>query len=137
MPRTCRVLVVEDNEGIQELLGDLFSHEGFRFTVVTDGKSMRSALDEGDVDVIVLDVVLPGGEDGFALADHASGRGFPVILVTGSHEHFHRLENCGHPYLMKPFYVGSLLKHVQRALRRNRAKCRVRDQDFSSIQLVT
>ena len=137
MPRTCRVLIVEDNEGIQELLGDLFSYEGFRFKVVTDGAGMRRAMDEGDVDVIVLDVVLPGGEDGFALADQASARGLPVILVTGSHEHFHRLEKCGHPYLMKPFYVGSLLKHVQRALRRKRAKCRVKDQDFSSIQLVT
>jgi two-component system OmpR family response regulator len=137
MPRICRVLIVEDNEGIQALLGDLFSHEGFRFTIAADGPSMRAALEEGDIDVVVLDVVLPGAEDGFALAEEATARGLPVVLVTGSPHHFDRLEQSGHPYLMKPFYVADLLKLVERALRRARAKCRVKDRDFGRVQLVT
>ncbi len=66
--KICRVLIVEDRPEIQELLSEVFADQGYRFAVVANGGEMRKALATSDVDVAVIDVVLPGAEDGLALA---------------------------------------------------------------------
>ncbi len=112
MPHIRKVLLVEDHDEVRDLLAEVLGLEGFRFTVVGTGAQMREALDKDDYDVAIIDVVLPGGEDGFALAETARERGCGVILITGDHRHAAHLQQSGHPYLLKPFKMNDFLALV-------------------------
>jgi DNA-binding response OmpR family regulator len=116
MPRICKVLIVEDHNEVRELLINILDLEGYYFTAVETGAQMREALDETDYDLAVIDVLLPGGEDGFALAETAREWGCGVILITGDHRHIERLDQSGHRYLLKPFAMSDLLALVSRVL---------------------
>jgi DNA-binding response OmpR family regulator len=59
-------------------------------------------------DCVIIDVTLPGDEDGFALANRAAQTPVDVILITGNPAHFERLEASGHAYLRKPFRIQEL-----------------------------
>jgi two-component system, OmpR family, response regulator len=130
--KICRVLVVEDNEEIQDLLEDTFVGEGYRFSVAGSGAEMRAALAQGDVDVVVIDVLLRGGENGLVLAREAAAQGCGVILVTGHPEQLASLQHSGHPFLAKPFRLTALLQLVDRVLRETRAKCEVKGRRYGS-----
>src|ERR1700747_1226006 len=69
MARICKVLIVENDDDVRDLLGDIFHDEGFRFAMVKTGAEMHDALDEDDYDIVVIDVTQAGHEDGFALAE--------------------------------------------------------------------
>jgi DNA-binding response OmpR family regulator len=136
MPRICKVLIVEDHDEVRALLAEALAIEGFRFTAVETGEQMRAALDEDDHDVAILDVLLPGGEDGFALAETARTLGCGVILITGDHRHAERLGQSGHPHLLKPFGVRDLLALVERVLAETTKLCvRRRRSDGSFFPL--
>jgi DNA-binding NtrC family response regulator len=123
-PRVCKVLVVEDDRYIQELLGDVFAHEGYRFICVGTVEAFRRALvEEEALDIVIIDMVIPGDGDGLALAREAADRGLGVILATGHHDHFETLERSGHFYVLKPFRIASLLKLVDEALATARRHC--------------
>jgi two-component system phosphate regulon response regulator OmpR len=113
MARICKILVVEDNDGIRDLLHHLFDDEGYEIAVVGGGEQMRAALAERSFDVAVIDVTLPGGDNGFALAELAREAGCGVILVTGDTRHFESVEQSGHRYLLKPFRIERLLSLVR------------------------
>jgi two-component system OmpR family response regulator len=130
MTKICRVLVVEDNAEIRELLGNVFGYEGYRFTCVATADAFRAELAGGDVDVAIIDFVIPGPDDGLALAKTAADQGCGVILVTGHHDHFTAIENGGHRHLYKPFAIKSLLELVDEALRETRRKCEVKDRRY-------
>jgi len=125
MPRRiCKVLVVEDNEPLQELLETIFEDVGYRFRTVADGAAMRMALAEDpEIDVVVIDVGLPGGEDGFTLGREAAAAGHAVILSTGSHEHEDALETSGHRYILKPYRIAAFLALIEDVLEQARRKC--------------
>ena len=133
MARICKVLVVEDNRDIQDLLETVFADEGYHFTCVSDGAGMRRvlAMDEA-VDIVIIDVVLPGGEDGLALASVAHAHGCGVILVTGSHDQFARIEESGHCYALKPFSLRSLLALVDEVLKETQARCVVKERQYGA-----
>ena len=105
------------------LLGDVFAHEGYHFTIASDGASMRRGLASPGIDVVIVDVGLPGGETGLALAEEAADRGCGVILVTGHGKFYEDVEKSGHRYLFKPFRLGSLLELVDHVLRETQARC--------------
>lgn len=119
MQRICKILVVEDNEGIREFLHSLFDDEGYAIAVVSGSGEMRRALLAERFDVAVIDVTLPGPEDGFALAELARGEGCAVILVTGDNRHFERIEASGHLYLLKPFRIDRLLQLISQLIRQS------------------
>src|SRR5690348_7336975 len=108
MARICKVLIVEDDDDVRDLLGDIFDEEGFRFAMVKTGAEMSEALDGDDYDVVVIDVTQPGHQDGFALAEIARDQGCGVILVTGDHRYLGSLQTSGQNYLLKPFRVQQL-----------------------------
>jgi len=112
MKRICRVLVVEDNDGVRDFLHALFDDEGYHIAIVASGEQMRAALANERFDIALIDVTLPGGDDGFALAKLASAAGCGVILVTGNARHFEAVKASGHRYLLKPFRVEWLLALV-------------------------
>ncbi len=122
--KICKILLVEDERDIQDLLRTLFASEGYRFLIVGNGASMRRILaTETDIDVVIIDVLLPGGTDGLGLAKEAADRGLPVILVTGDHGHFEKLEASGHRYLLKPFPLSSFLEMIETVLRETQIHC--------------
>jgi two-component system OmpR family response regulator len=132
MPRICKVLIVEDHDGVRELLGTVFEHEGFAFTAVETGAQMRARLDEDDYDITVIDVLLPGGEDGFALAEAARELGCGVILITGDHRHLERLDRSGHYHLLKPFRLQDMMALIERVLAETARLCARRKRSDGS-----
>ncbi len=107
-----RILVVEDNEGVCELLQTLFDDAGCTIVVAGSAAAARRALVGERFDVALIDITLPGREDGFALAALAREAGCGVILLTGDVRHFHAVKTSGCHYLFKPFRIEHLLRLV-------------------------
>ncbi len=118
------ILVVDDDHEIRTLLGDYLRRNGFRATVVPDGRAMWQALDSAQVDLVILDVMLPG-DDGFTLCRQLAVRkGVPVIMLTAKGDDTDRivgLELGADDYVPKPFNPRELLARVKSVLRRSRA----------------
>lgn len=123
MDRICRILVVEDDDSVRALLGDVLDHAGYEFTLASNGVEMRLALDAGDYDIAIIDISLRDGEDGFALAELASEKGCGVILTTGDPDRRAHLEVSGRRHLMKPFRMQRLTELVEQVLRDTAALC--------------
>jgi two-component system, OmpR family, response regulator len=124
--RTDHILVVDDDQGIRELVGDYLTRNGFRASTARDGRQMRTLLDEGTpVDLIVLDLMLPG-EDGLSLfRDLRAGprAAIPVLMLTARSDDVDRiigLELGADDYLTKPFVPRELVARIRSVLRRTR-----------------
>ncbi len=117
------VLVVDDDREIRDLLGRFLSKHGYRVTAVPDGKEMRRALADWRIDLVVLDLMLPG-EDGLSLCrDLRAKSQVPVIMLTMMGEETDRiigLEMGADDYLPKPFNPRELLARMKAVLRRAR-----------------
>src|SRR5688572_7646555 len=120
--RDC-VLIVDDDAEIRTLLHDYLERNGYRCVAVPDGKGMRTALEQEAVDLIVLDIMLPGS-DGLTLCRDLRARSdVPVIMLTARGEDTDRiigLEMGADDYLAKPFNPRELLARVKVILRRAR-----------------
>jgi two-component system OmpR family response regulator len=118
------ILIVDDDADIRSLLGDYLQKNGYRTTAVAEGKGMLAALDKGRVDLIVLDLMLPG-EDGLVLCRNLRARSdTPVIMLTARGEDMDRilgLEMGADDYLPKPFNPRELLARIKSILRRAKA----------------
>lgn len=116
-----RVLVVDDDEGLRELLVRYLHDNGYAAAGVGDGMAMRSHLLTHPVDLVLLDVMLPG-EDGLSLARGLSGSGAPaIIMLSARGEEVDRivgLEVGADDYLPKPFSHRELLARIAAVLRR-------------------
>ena len=128
MPKRCSVLVVEDDLGVQDLLRRVLTDEGNDVAVARDGEGMRAAFAAAadGFDVVIIDVRLPGAEDGIALARHAADCGCGVVLITGDHGHLDALARTGHRYLLKPFRVEALLEATEQVVQANEARYTVK-----------
>ncbi len=116
------VLVVEDEAGMAEVLRDNLEAEGYRVTVASDGRRGHDAWARGAIDLVVLDVMLPG-QDGFALcaARRAAGDDTPVLFLSARGEPEERVRGLsvgGDDYLPKPFHLPEFLLRVEALLRR-------------------
>lgn len=118
-----RILVVDDDEGLRELLVRYLADNGLNVAAVADGSAMRHYLATHPVDLILLDVMLPG-EDGLSLARSLSAEGSPaIIMLSARGEEVDRivgLEVGADDYLPKPFSHRELLARVTAVLRRRR-----------------
>lgn len=118
------VLVVDDDREIRDLLGRFLSKHGYRVTGAQDGKEMRRALGDWAIDLVILDLMLPG-EDGLSLCRDLRARSqIPVIMLTMMGEETDRivgLEMGADDYLPKPFNPRELLARMKAVLRR--AQC--------------
>lgn len=123
MDRICNVLVVEDDDAVRALLGDVLDLAGYNFVLTRGGSEMREAFAAGEFDVAIIDVSLRGDEDGFALAKEARAKGCAVVLTTGDPGQRARLEASGENHLMKPFRMRQLAQLIDRVLHDNKALC--------------
>jgi two-component system OmpR family response regulator len=122
MPRSSHILLVEDDRDIRGLLGRYLTEQGFRVTQVQDGRGMIQALAASRIDLVILDLMLPG-EDGLSLCRKLrSTSSIPVVMVTAKTEEVDRiigLEIGADDYLAKPFNPRELLARVRAVLRRS------------------
>lgn len=121
MERQPHLLVVDDDREIRDLLARFLARHGFRVSAARDGAEMFRALQDARIDLIVLDLMLPG-EDGLSLTRRlrASSR-TPIVMLTAMGEETDRivgLEMGADDYLPKPFSPRELLARVKAVLRR-------------------
>jgi len=126
MARADHVLVVDDDRDIRDLVKRYLEKNGVRASVAANGRQMRSLLDAADVDLVVLDLMLPG-EDGITLCRDLRADGKqspPILMLTARNEEADRilgLEMGADDYLSKPFAPRELLARIRAILRRARA----------------
>ncbi len=116
-----RILMVDDDPGIRDVVSDFLGKHGYRVETAADGREMDEALEHGPVDLIVLDVMLPG-EDGLAICRRIAGtEGPPIIMLSAMSEDTDRivgLEVGADDYVPKPCNPRELLARVRAVLRR-------------------
>ena len=120
--RNDRILVVDDDQRIRDLLRRYLTQEGFDVMQAEDGKALNRVLLRDSVDLIVLDLMLPG-EDGLAICRRlrAANDKTPIIMLTAKVEDVDRivgLEVGADDYLGKPFNPRELLARIHAVLRR-------------------
>ncbi len=124
--RPDHVLIVDDDPDIRELLAGYLSQHELQVSMAADGRQMRAVLAQSPVDVIVLDLMLPG-EDGLSLfrglREQPRYAHIPVLMLTARSDDVDRiigLELGADDYLGKPFVPRELMARLRAVLRRAR-----------------
>ncbi|AZF16181.1 Transcriptional regulatory protein ompR [Pseudomonas sp. R3-18-08] len=119
------ILIVDDDREIRELVGNYLQKNGLRTTVVADGRQMRVFLASTPVDLIVMDIMMPG-DDGLVLCRELRAgkhKATPILMLTARNDDTDRiigLEMGADDYLAKPFVARELLARINAVLRRTR-----------------
>jgi two-component system OmpR family response regulator len=121
--RADRIVVVDDDARIRDLLRRYLTQEGFEVLLAEDAKALNRLMTRETIDLIVLDLMLPG-EDGLTLCRHLRATGnIPVIMLTARGEPADRvvgLELGADDYVVKPFDPRELVARIHTVLRRAR-----------------
>jgi two-component system OmpR family response regulator len=124
IPEDPLVLVVDDNRDIRDSLAQFLKKNGRRAIAVENAETARKAIKENRVDVVILDIMMPG-EDGLSLCRHIRENAHvPVILLSARGEDVDRiigLEVGADDYVVKPFNPRELLARIDAVLRRTHA----------------
>ena len=129
-----RILVVEDEQAISNLIAVNLRKAGYACDCVYDGMSAADALEEGAYDLVLLDVMLPE-VDGYELMGYIAPLGIPVIFLTAKASVADRVKGLrlgADDYLTKPFDIIELLARVETVLRR----CHKTEQFLTEGDLV-
>ena len=131
-------MIVDDDEQICSLLSKFLVRYDYRVTTARDGKQMFRALEVSAIDLIILDLMLPG-DDGFDLCRKIRATSVvPIIMLTAMREDTDRivgLELGADDYLGKPFNTRELLARVKAVLRRSTMRQRPTEESPSSALL--
>ena len=124
-PRADKILIVDDDARIRDLLRRYLAQEGFEVILAEDGKALSRIMLRDAVDLIVLDLMMPG-EDGLSICRRlrAANDRTPIIMLTAKGEDVDRivgLEVGADDYLSKPFNPRELLARIHAVLRRRPA----------------
>ena len=118
---TARLLLVDDDREIRDLVSHFLEKHGYIVETVRDGREMNLALQRNDIDLVILDIMLPG-KDGLELCREIRERSHvPIMMLTAMGEETDRivgLEMGADDYLAKPFSPRELLARVRALLRR-------------------
>lgn len=124
MDTTEHILVLDDDREIRLLVGEYLRRNGYRVSLAADGRQLRESLAGSGIDLIVLDLMLPG-ESGLTLCRDLRARSdLPILMLTARTEPIDRilgLEMGADDYLAKPFEPRELLARIRNILRRVRA----------------
>ena len=121
MTSSPHLLIVDDDRGIRDLVSQFLTRHGYRCSTAKNGPEMRDAITAGRIDLVILDLMLPG-EDGLSLCrwlrrDYQ----IPIIMLTAMGEETDRiigLEMGADDYLAKPFNPRELLARIKAVMRR-------------------
>ena len=129
---TPHILITDDDPTIRELVVDYLSDHDFRVSAASSGKEMFELFDRESIDLVLLDLKLPG-EDGMQLARALRERAtVPIVLLTGRAEEADRvmgLELGADDYVTKPFSPRELLARVRAVLRRYQVQATLPERD--------
>ncbi|MEU8267237.1 response regulator transcription factor [Sphaerisporangium sp. NPDC049002] len=124
MQGEAKLLVVDDEPNIRELLSATLRYAGFDVLTAADGREAVQVAERVRPDLVVLDVMLPD-MDGFTVANRlrSAGRRTPVLFLTARDETEHKLTGLGlgDDYVTKPFSLEEVLARIRAVLRRTRA----------------
>ena len=123
--RLDKIVIVDDDTRIRDLLRRYLSQEGFDVLLAEDGRALDRILQRETIDLVVLDLMLPG-EDGLSICRRLRSTGIktPIIMLTAKREDVDRitgLEIGADDYLGKPFNPRELLARIHAVLRRRPA----------------
>ena len=129
-----RVLIVDDDQDLRELISNFLGQNGFDVHTAAHGRDMEKILARGDIQLVVLDYMMPG-EDGLSICKRLNEQGGPpVIMLSARGEEVDRivgLELGADDYMAKPFHPRELLARIRAVLRRREA--RVPGEDKSPV----
>lgn len=122
------ILIVDDDRDIRILLAEYLTRQGLRCTVAGNGREMKEALERHRIDLVVLDVMMPG-DDGLTLCRNLRAGGgalsrIPILMLTARGDDMDRivgLEMGADDYVAKPFVPRELYARIRAILRRTRA----------------
>lgn len=133
------VLIVDDNQEIRDLLGRFLRKQGYKVTTARDGYELRESICSSSIDLVVLDLMLPG-DDGLKLCrELRSTSAIPIIMLTAMAEETDRivgLEIGADDYVTKPFNPRELLARVRAVLRRTNVSGESFDSSHSSGRIL-
>ncbi len=115
-----KILIVEDEEPISNLIKVNLTAEGYRCTCAFDGETAADFIEKEDYDLILLDIMLPE-INGYELLEYIKPLEVPVIFLTAKSEVDDRIKGLklgADDYISKPFQVGELIARVEAVLRR-------------------
>ena len=116
------ILIVDDHRDIRDLVSRALTKDGFRVSTAADGRAMRKVLADSRIDLILLDLMLPG-EDGLSLCRAVRTESkLPIIMLTAKGDEVDRvigLEMGADDYLSKPFGSRELIARIKAVLRRS------------------
>jgi two-component system OmpR family response regulator len=122
MQRAAHLLVVDDDAEIRNLLSTLLTRRGYRVTTARDEPEMRRVLAASSIDLIILDLMLPG-KDGLTICrEIRASQSIPIVMLTARGEAVDRvvgLEMGADDYLPKPFEGRELEARIKSVLRRS------------------
>jgi len=132
------IVVVDDHQDIRDLVGTYLSQHDFRVSLAESGEHLRRIVDREPVNLIILDIMMPG-EDGLAVCRSLRARNeVPVIFLTAMADDTDRiigLELGADDYLTKPFNPRELLARVRAVLRRTESGRNIAVQSEHSVIL--
>lgn len=131
MSRACRILVVDDDISIRTLLADSLEGQGYDACTASSAEEMNQVLARTPVDLVILDIMMPG-EDGLSACRRlVDSGGPPVVLFSARGEEQDRIAGLdfgADHYLTKPCTPREILAHVRATLRRQARPARPRER---------
>jgi two-component system OmpR family response regulator len=126
------ILIVDDHREIRDLVSRALTKDGFRVSAAADGRAMRKVLEDSRIDLVLLDLMLPG-EDGLSLCRSLRAKSsIPIIMLTAKGDEVDRvigLEMGADDYLPKPFGSRELVARIRAVLRRSQENKTADDPD--------
>lgn len=118
------ILVVDDDARIRQMLTRYFEGEGYSVSTATDGAEIETCLKRLEIDIILLDLALPGGKDGIDIVREIRSRSdIPIMMITGRTDVIDRIigiEIGADDYIAKPFHLREVHARLKSILRRRK-----------------
>lgn len=133
-----KVLIVDDEEDMRHLIQMYLENSGFECYQGSDGKETYQLLTDVSIDLILLDIMMPG-EDGFQVCENIRKKAkVPIIFLSAKGEEWDKVKGLqlgADDYIVKPFSPGELIARIQAVLRRTGNVSN--DQDFYRIGKIS
>jgi len=120
-----RILVVDDEDGIRDIIKQYLDFEGFAFDEAADGVEAVSKAKEGNFDLAVMDIMMPNCDGISALRQIREFSDLPVILLTAKGEEYDKIfgfDLGADDYVVKPFSPRELMSRIKAVLKRTEKK---------------
>lgn len=132
-----KILIVDDEKAINDLIAVNLKMVGHGYIQLYSGDRISEVLNETRIDLVILDVMLPG-RDGFELIANFVKRSIPVIFLTAKNtlsDKVHGLEIGAEDYIVKPFEAVELIARINVVLRRNQKNASEFSLDGTTVDL--